>query len=83
MFIPGNYASFHLRLKGNLVKHQEVSKYHGHGCTPIIVACGWMRMMSIALKRGFSWPGWDLIQMAKEAGKLQGWDLVAAILEID
>ena len=32
MFITSNHASFHLRLKKNLVRHEKVSKYHEHGC---------------------------------------------------
>ena len=33
MFITNNHASFHLWLKQNLVKYQEVSKYYVHDCS--------------------------------------------------
>ena len=31
-FITNNLASFHLRCKENLVKHQKVSKYYDNDC---------------------------------------------------
>ena len=39
-------------------------------------------MMRIGLKKGFSWLGWDLIGMVKEAGKLEVWETVVSIFEI-
>ena len=32
MFISKNHASFHLRRKQNLVKHQKLSKYYENYC---------------------------------------------------
>ena len=32
MFVSNNHASFYLRSKKNLVKHQNVSKYYDHDC---------------------------------------------------
>ena len=32
MFISNNCASFHLWGKGNLLKHEKVSKYYESGC---------------------------------------------------
>ena len=40
-------------------------------------------MMRIALKRGLSWPGGHLTEMAREAGKLQGWGVVVSVFEMD
>ena len=40
-------------------------------------------MMRILLKRGFRWLGKNYIEMMREAGKLQGWGIVALTFEMD
>ena len=38
--------------------------------------------MRIALNKGFNWPGGNLTEMAREAGKLQGRGIVVSTFDI-
>ena len=41
MFISNSCTSFHLRWKGNMVKHQKVSKYYKNDCSCSLQAVQW------------------------------------------